>query len=136
MNSKLDFRISLRVFHPTMAADDILVVLRLEPAIVHSVGDPRVNPKGVRLEGVYDRTYVCFPLDAHRAATLEETLERVLEGPLAGTDDLTAKLVSSGGTVEFFIGLFCEGNSGIELDAGLLKRLAEKSLSLGFDIHA
>jgi hypothetical protein len=136
MSTKLDFRVSLRVFHPTMAADDIAAELRLQPKFSHSVGRPRVNPKGMRLEGQYDRTYVSFSLEQQTASTLEETLERAVDGPLAHADDFITKVVSSGGRIEFFIGLFCEGNSGIVLEPSLLKRIAAKKLTLSFDIHA
>jgi hypothetical protein len=97
---------------------DILEVSRLLGATSHA------SPKGWRLRA-------------------PDALNQDLRSQIAWLlDQLTADLtkwvaVTSRWKVDLFCGLFLErSNRGVELDATTLRRLAERNVSIGFDIYA
>lgn len=62
-----------------MTAQQVVDQFGLRPKIVHSVGEPRSTPKGNLLDGVYERTYVSFPLQIKEHDSLEHFLLGTLE---------------------------------------------------------
>ena len=97
---------------------DILEVSRLLGATSHA------NPKGWRLRA-------------------PDALNQDLQLQIAWLlDQLTSDLtkwgaVTSRWKVDLFCGLFLERpNCGVELDAATLRRVAERNVSIGFDIYA
>ena len=109
------FSASLRVFHGTMTAADIVAIVGMDAKIAQSVGDRRRTPKGNPLDGEYTKTYVSFPLFAEQFNSIEELLKSLCDsGHLS--DTAITKIVGTGGTVEVFIGLFCDGSCGIVRD--------------------
>ena len=56
------FTVSLRMWHPSLSAEEIVGVFGFSPEVSQSVGDPRVTPLGHSLGGTYQRTEF---LDTH-----------------------------------------------------------------------
>jgi hypothetical protein len=130
------YKVSFRVFHPTVRAEEIVARVGLRPRIVRSVGDARATPKGTPLEGINQRTSVVFDLEEFESVIgLEQTLKIVTRDVAANAGSYLPELVETGGRAEFFIGVFCDENVGVDLDATLIRSLASAGIAVGFDIY-
>jgi hypothetical protein len=133
--NKFRFKVSLRVFHPTWPADDIIAHFGRKPKIANSVGEQRRTSKGTKLDGTYSRTYVSFELEVAQEAELEESLKSELASPMLADTTYLKTCTSTGGEVEFFVGVFLTGDSGIMLTPELTEALSRKKLTLRLDIY-
>jgi hypothetical protein len=133
--SKFGFKVSLRVFHPTWPADDIIAHFGRRPKIANSVGEQRKTSKGANLDGRYSRTYVSFELEVAQEAGLEEFLKSELASPMLADTAYLETCTSTGGEVEFFVGVFLTGDSCITLPPELTEALSRKKLTLKLDIY-
>jgi len=95
----------------------------------------RKTRQGDSLPGVYDRTYLSFPLDVSYYDSLEGFISSQIEKDYLSNEEFLRSLRQSGGEVEFFLGLCVYENKGIVLDHDLICRLARKSISLSFDLY-
>lgn len=129
------YKVSLRVFHPTRRAEEIATNVGLKGHILQSVGEPRKAPKGEKLNGIYDRTYVTFNLEETHKEGVVELLRKTLEVTLVGKTPYLSELVETGGKVEFFVGMFGDENIGLEIDAGLISDLASARIAVSLDIY-
>ena len=134
MSSK-DFKISMRIFHPTRRGEDIVKHVPLEFKIMQSVGDDRRTPKGNELEGAYDRTYISFDLPEENGETLEDVLRRVLKEKVMTNPKFFEDLFETGGSTEFFIGIFCRKSLGIEIGMDIIDALALTKIVLSIDFY-
>ena len=94
-----------------------------------------MDARGRELGGVYPETYVSFDLEEYEGQRLEDALKRVLEEKLVGKMTILSELVATGGVAEFFVGIFLNGNEGLEINAELVKRIASCGLGLSLDIY-
>ena len=72
------YNVSLRAFHPAKNAEEIVATIGLKARILQTMGEPGQTPKGTKLKGIHDRTYVSFPLEAMHGEDLEGILRRTL----------------------------------------------------------
>lgn len=126
--------VSLRIFSQTVAPAEICGQLGLEPERKHTIGEPRTNPKGVPLGGVYDRNYCSFDLISQADEELHEMLERVCDG-LLQHKSLFHRIEEERGRSEFFIGWFSTGNTGDTFSNALLSKLGALRIDLAFDVY-
>ena len=130
------YKISLRIRHPAMDPAEITRAMRLDPWRSWRAGDPRTTPKGRALEGLNRDTYWTARLIEDRwpgkdlASALDECLNR-----LAPHRDFFHRVRSQGGSVEFFVGWFFDGQSGGLLDSDLLARMADLKINLSLDVY-
>lgn len=129
------YEASLRIFHPTQRAERIVDKVSLKCTLMQSVGDDRNTPKGAKLEGVYDRTYILYDLPRDNDERIEDLLRRVSNDIVAVNIQLFSDLVATGGKVEFFIGVFCEKHIGIELDSDVIEIIARAKMALSLDFY-
>lgn len=132
--------VSLRIFHPKIDPAEMSQVLGLDAAATGKMGDPRVTPKGRALNGVWNENF--WKYQPHGDCNMSSETQH-LESYL---DDLTsmltphktffARVVETGGHVEYFIGLFSESSIGSVLCASLLGEIADLRIDLSFDIYA
>jgi hypothetical protein len=135
MTTGIRFSASFRAHHPTKTAQEVVGQFGLQAKIMHSVGSQRMTPKGNLLNGVYERTYVSFPMDVDEYDSVEKFLLQMLNADFLKDEACLRDFVSTGGRLEFFLGIFCENNGGIEFDTDLMGRLAAKGVSLSLDIY-
>jgi hypothetical protein len=130
------YKISLRVRHPSMDPAEITHAVDLIPWRCWPAQEPRTTPLGKPLGGIWPHTY---------------WTARVMEGEWPGKDLQVAigevvdwlelsrsffeKVHSEGGTAEFFVGWFFEGQSGGVFDCGLLARMADLKINLSLDLY-
>ncbi|MHA6824549.1 DUF4279 domain-containing protein [Ralstonia pseudosolanacearum] len=132
--SEFDFSVSLRIFTQTVEPDEICKMLGLEPKWKHRIGEPRVNPKGQILGGVYKKSYCSFRLARVNDEKLHEMLDRVLES-LAKNKQLFHRIRDEGGQTEFFIGWYSSGNTADTFDYSLLEKISDLKIDLSLDVY-
>lgn len=130
------YKVSLRVSHPIVRADEIVARVGFQPRVVQSVGDRRTTPKGTPLEGTHRQTYVLFDLEEFEGVIgLEQMIKIATKDLVANAGPYVSDLAETGGKVTFSVGVFCDENAGFEIDAGLIRSLAAANIGLIFFIY-
>lgn len=117
-----------------MDPEDISGQLDLSPSRKWKAGSQRSTPAGEQLAGTNKETYCVFDLDEKVGSDLELTL-CALTTKFRNFEKFFKKVRSTGGTIEFFVGLFVKVNTGIVLDRGLMAQLTKLGIDLSFDIY-
>lgn len=128
------YKIALRISHPNMDPEDISTQLHLSPSRKWKAGTPRTTPAGKRLAGTNRETYCVFDLDEQTSGDLVETLSAFTKKLLAFKPFLH-KIQSTGGGIEYFVGLFVKKNAGITIDKSLMVQLLDLGIELSLDIY-
>lgn len=128
------YDVSFRIRHPTMDPDDISNELGLRPERNWKVGSQRTTPKGDILKGVYKETYCCFHLPHLKNQGLADFLKKIGK-KFEIHSEFFKRILSTGGTLEFFIGWYSSENSGEEFDWKILAKLAELQINLSLDFY-
>jgi len=131
---KSKFKVSFRIRHPEMNPDDICKTLGLEANHKWRAGSKRVTPKGTPLEGTYDVTYCSFKLKSNNLTELADFLKKCNES-FYKHKDFFNKIHSTGGSLEYYVGLFVEDNFGEVFDVDLMKELVDLNINLSIDCH-
>ncbi len=129
------FSISLRLRHPTASASTITDAIGLSPHKSWSFGDRRRSLTGQLLPGAYKETYWTSRLDVAADHDLCDVLQANLQY-LSRSKMFLRQFLSTGGSAEYFIGIFPDFNVGLMLRPQLLRRLASMNISLALDIYA
>lgn len=129
-----EFAVSLRTFSIDVAPAEICAQLGLTPKWMRRIGEPRTNPAGLVLGGIYDESYCSFPIERKTDEDLADLLERVTED-LVKHADLFLRIRAGGGRSEFFIGWYSVGNTGNTFGSSLLKRLGDLGIDLALDVY-
>lgn len=134
------YRISLSLSHPDADLRELGEVLDIRPTRAVKAGDPRITPKGTLLPGVYRESSWNGDLTSEPDARMsdDEHLETFLEAQLdrlARHSGQLRALRDDGGQARFFIGLFCDANTGLTLSPALMAKAAALGIELGFDIY-
>jgi hypothetical protein len=130
------YKISLRVRHPSMDPAEITATLRFAPSHAWRAGEPRTTPRGQPLKGIWPQTYwtarlmECARPGKDLATAIAELLDQ-----LELNRGFLARVRSEGGSSEFFVGWFFDGNSGDVFDSDLLARMADFKINLSLDVY-
>lgn len=133
--SSQEFTVSLRVVHPTKSHLSIVQSMGLSAEFSHSVGEPRVTPKGRPLDGHYKSTYCSFVLIEKKAGDFSKNIEPILDS-LRPKKDFLDEVLREGGKAELFVGVFSDGATGFVLRADDIKLLSAFSLDLAVEVYA
>nr|WDE41601.1 hypothetical protein [uncultured bacterium] len=133
------YNISLRICHPSIDPDEITKILSLAPTRKWLAGENRTTPKGTLLEGYYKESYWCGPFQEYEKYDsvnfeLEECIDEFTNN-FQKHSDFFNEIRSTGGSVELFVGLFIDGNSGIVFPSSLLSSLGGLCVDLSLDIY-
>jgi hypothetical protein len=126
--------ISLRLWHPTLSAAAIISEFDLKIRFSNSVNEHRKTPTGIPLDGVYKETYCCFQWKEKRLGRLDRDM-------ISGCEYLEKHLVflqeflRTGGRLEFYVGIFLQGDSGFEIDNALFRRMQALGLGLSVEMY-
>lgn len=136
MAKKSSFALTLKVGHPELSAEEIASAFDLETSKMQSVGQPRVTPKGRRLEGNFRHTNINFHLSNEQLYfdefDIEEQIWKFLD---CFEHSYLAGLVANGGWSSFFIGVFTEENIEFVVSCELMEALARAKISLWYDVY-
>ena len=128
----VNWKISLRVRHPSADPATFDEVLGLTPFRAWRFGDDHQTPRGAALEGRYTDSYATYEL-AEGRGSLAAGIEHVLDEIGAPAQ----RLVALGAQLELFVGWFFHnhGNTGDVFPPALLGRLADMRLALSLDLY-
>ena len=134
--NRYQYKISLRVRHPSMDPAEITATLGLTPSRSWRAHEPRTRPRGQPLEGIWPETYwTARVLEGEwPGKKLPNAIGELLDR-LVLSKSFFEKVRSEGGSIEFFIGWFFDGNSGDVFDCGLLARIADLKINLSLDVY-
>jgi hypothetical protein len=130
------YKISLRVRHPSIDPAEITYAVGLTPSRYWRAGEPRTTPRDKPLEGIWPHTYWTARVMEGEwpGKGLQVAIGELLD-QLELSKGFLEKVHSEGGTVEFFIGWFFDGQSGGVFDCGLLARMADLKIDLSLDVY-
>jgi hypothetical protein len=136
------FALSLRIWHPTIDAEEIASAFPFDAKRICRAGEQRSTPTGKPLEGIYrDNFYVGDIVTRDEIGntgfdtSLDSCIELALDR-LASSEQFLARLKQAGARTEFFVGWTIRSNGGAELYPTLLARLAEAGITLSLDVYA
>jgi hypothetical protein len=133
------YTISLRIWHPTIDPEDITKKLKMSPNRTWIAGAQRTTPKGTMLKGNYKESYWYATIhDDEELYSDDIELEKYIEKFTKSIEihsEFFNEIRASKGRVEYFVGLYVDSNSGIELPYSLLSFLGELGIDLSFDIY-
>jgi hypothetical protein len=130
----LTYEISFRLRHPSLDFLPLCERFGLEPFQLYVAGNPRHTKSGDILDGYYSESYCSFRLNKIESMTIPQRIAEFTAN-LANHRAMLEQITSTGGTLNFFIGWFSDGNSGEEFDWDLLQKLADLKISLHFDVY-
>jgi hypothetical protein len=128
------YDISLRITHPTMHPQQICDRLGLKAQRMWKAGQNRATPTGTPLSGVYKETYCTFDL----ARSREDELERFIKHSnkiFQRHKRFLRHISSTGGSIEYFVGMYLDKNHGVMLSPELLDELAKLQIALALDLY-
>lgn len=124
----------LRVWHPDADPEQISQALQLQPTLAYRAGEPRVTPKGRQLSSVHRETLWSFDVDVPPGASLADAISAA-DSLVAPHREEMLTLKSVGARVEYFVGLFLEGDQTEVLDSKLMSRCAERGVDLVLSVY-
>jgi hypothetical protein len=129
------YRVSLKLTHPSMHASAITQALSLAPDYKANIGEKRISARGRELSGANPATLWWKELSDNRLHAEQILLEDFLltmNMELSAHKSFFYDFVQSGGSVDYFIGWFSTSslNMSLLLDADLIQRTAELGINI------
>jgi hypothetical protein len=129
------YTLSLRIRHPEFAPQMFTDALGRLPKAAWMVGERRTTPKGDLLDGYHDCSYWTSPFTPPDDSDLPAFVNRTVD-ELKPHDAFFRHIRNTGGSVEFFVGLFAESaNIGMTLPHHLMAELGAMGIDLALDIY-
>lgn len=137
--SEYEFTISLRLRHPSIDPSEITQTLGIMPQHSWKAGEPRRDPGGGTLEGVYRESYwmgrlIQEPAQSPAHVSLESVLLQTL-AHLRRSHGFLERLDADGGIAELHVSLFAPEDFQLELSAQSLALLGRLGLAIALDFH-
>lgn len=127
-------KLSFRITHPTRDLSPVCAALGMVPARIWKSGEERTTPKGTRVGGIRDHSYCSIAFGESSKAPLNEKIAAALS-VLKPQRALLRELTHTGGALSFFVGVFCDDNTGESLSGALLEAMADLGIGLDLDIY-
>lgn len=131
---KRSFMVSLSIEHPTTDHEDISRALSLSPSRQSKAGQLKATPTGTPLQGAYQFSSWGHEFDTSGVTDLSKFLPSVIE-QLTPHNLYLLGLVSEGGRVELFCGIFAQGNWDESFHHTMLRKLADMAIDLRLDVY-
>ena len=133
--ANISYTISLRIMHPIMKYQDISRLLSMKPRVASNVGEPRENPPGRLLGGVYGFTFCTFELIEKNAGFFTDGIVEVLSR-LAAHRQLLQSISDTGGSSELYVGVFTDADTaGFTIGVKMMEALADLHLQLSTQFY-
>ncbi len=127
-------KLSLHIKHPTRDLSSVCSALRFEPTNIWKKGDERRTPKGNKIGGLRENSYCSIDLGQSSREPLPKQIEAALT-LLQPHRAMLQRLSSTGGTISFYVGWFCDEDAGETLNAQILERMARLRVALELNIY-
>ncbi|MDH5612121.1 MAG: hypothetical protein OEY66_06655 [Gammaproteobacteria bacterium] len=126
--------ISLRVKHPTQDLSYLDSLLEIKAKGGWLAGEQRMTPKGTILDGRYTDSYwysvITNDPEESDNIDIETSLEEWTNKLSTHSAELN-RITNEGGTIEYFIWIYCDRNLGIDISPNLMKNISSLGISLG-----
>jgi hypothetical protein len=109
--------------------------LGLQARIKRKVGERRQTPAGTVVSGVNKESDCVFDLAPPRGCELERFINRCNKA-LEPHKRFLRRISSTGGSAEYFIGMFLDSNHGVVFSPDLLAQLATLQITLSLDLYS
>ena len=132
------FIVSLRANHPKQDLAFLAELLQMNRRHGWTAGDERVTPKGTSLGGARSQSYWSARVTAEETSSEEWQLEDVLNKSVEELEkhkDELLEFFATGGTMNYFIGLYGLRNYGLVFAPHLMSRLARAGVELQLDVY-
>ena len=137
--SDYEFTVSLRLRHPAIDPSKITQTLGIEPQHTWKAGDPRRDPAGGALEGVYRESYWMGRLmDEPQLSSGLLSAESVLLQNLAHlrrSHAFLEQFKAEGGVAELYVSLYAREAFRLELSDESLGLLGRLGLAVALEVH-
>lgn len=137
--SEYEFTVSLRLRHPAIDPFSITQQLGIEPQHTWKAGDPRRDPAGGALVGVYHESYWMGRLmDEPQLSSARLSVESVLLEKLTHlrrSQDFLEQLHAEGGIAELHVSLYAREAFRLELSGESLGLLGRLGLSVALEVQ-
>jgi hypothetical protein len=127
-------QLSLHLKHPTRDLSIICRTLGLGPKVIWKKGDERRTPKGRSIGGIRDGSFCSIDLGAASKVDLSKKIEAAVE-LLKPHRTLLRRLSSTGGRNSFYVGWFCDEDTGEEFNHDVLTLMVDLSIALDLNIY-
>lgn len=131
--NKTHVKISLKIWHPEKSWKEISDSLKME-AVHKWNANEEVRHEGAGLKQIRKKTYCVFLLLDEKKCYVDDVLEKALEN-LNEQRENFHDIVSSGGRLELFIGVFVDKNTGYTLEQKVFLMLVDLKLQISFDLY-
>ena len=132
------FIVSLRANHPDLDLSFLSELFSLDRRNGWTAGDERKTPKGTALGGTRSESFWSARVTVDETSSEQWQLEDVLELSIAKVGNLERELAefyATGGTMNYFVGLYGVRNYGLNLSPNLMSKLAKAKVELQLDIY-
>jgi hypothetical protein len=126
--------LSLHLHHPTRDLSTACAALGLVPRHIWTRGDEHQTPKGTKIGGIRDSSYCSIELGITSQEPLSDKIEAAL-ALLRPHRGILRELSSEGGRLTFFIGWFCDEDTGEALRWQTLDEMSDLRIELGLNIY-
>jgi hypothetical protein len=127
-------KLSLHIKHPTRDLATICRTLGLRPKIIWKQGEERRTPKGRRLARVRESSYCSVDLGAASKVDLSKKIESAVRS-LQNNRAVLRRLTSTGGRISFYVGWFCDYDTGETLSSEILRQMTDMGIALDLNIY-
>ena len=132
------FVVSLRANHPSCDLSFLSVIFSLEQRHGWDAGDERKTPKGTSLVGARSESYWSARITTEETYSEEWQLEDILARSITDVlnhENELAEFFATGGTMNYFIGLYGTRNFGLIFSPELMSKLAKAKVELQLDVY-
>jgi len=127
-------KLSLHIEHPNRDLSRVCNVLGLRARHIWKKGDERRTPKGNKIGGIRETSYCSIEFGPPSREPLAKQIEANLT-PLKRHRAMLRRLYSTGGTISFYVGWFCDESTGETLNSRLLSAMSELRIALELNIY-
>lgn len=130
--------ISLQIWHPKINKDEIIKCINLEPSRCFSIGEEKTTPRGTKLLGVWETTYVSYSLVSNEDIDIDAGIENAI-GLLKNSisdSSIFQQFSSMGGKCSFYISLYEKTHIAFEISSSLIEKLRNLNIDLGFEVFS
>jgi len=129
-----NIRISFNSIHPTSDLSELCEALGVKPEILWKKGDEKRTPKGNIIGGIRENSRCLISFSPFPRNTLSEQLMSILDN-FKSHRTLLYNLSNSGGTHNFFVGIFYSENTVETFSLKLFELLLELRIELVLDLY-
>ncbi|WP_146168156.1 hypothetical protein [Pseudomonas mangrovi] len=136
MSGRSTFRLSFHVFHPVVPASEIEKAFPLPVKFSQSVGEQRRVKTGGFLDGRYKNTNVSFCLHENPLRFDDIEIGGFILEQLKNYDhEYISRLVRTGGSCNFMLGVFSDENVMFEIGCEAIELMSSAMVSIKFDFY-